>query len=134
MSKYGFNENEVRKTIITKVDKDGFHKEEVFDGNVDGGSSLLSVATMTVEDNGVSYLGPAIYDDEDESEEQPSVSYLSGPVNAGESLAIPVYKGLAMVNIENLSNCVVTGDAEIDPDVEGSLRVYGDFTIVGPNV
>lgn len=32
MSKYGFNENEVKKTIVTMIDKDGFHKETVYDG------------------------------------------------------------------------------------------------------
>lgn len=27
MGKYGFNKNEIRKTIVTMVDKDGFHRE-----------------------------------------------------------------------------------------------------------
>ena len=29
MSKYGFNPKELRKTIITKIDKDGFHERTV---------------------------------------------------------------------------------------------------------
>ena len=29
MSKYGFNENEIVKTVVDMVDKDGFHKEVV---------------------------------------------------------------------------------------------------------
>lgn len=33
MSKYGFDEKELRKTIITMIDKDGFHKEIVTYGN-----------------------------------------------------------------------------------------------------
>ena len=33
MSKYGFNEKELRKTIVTMIDKDGFHKEIVTYGN-----------------------------------------------------------------------------------------------------
>lgn len=33
MSKHGFNENELVKTIITMIDKDGFHKEVVSYGN-----------------------------------------------------------------------------------------------------
>lgn len=33
MSKYGFDEKELRKTIITMIDKDGFHKEVVTYGN-----------------------------------------------------------------------------------------------------
>lgn len=32
MSKYGFDEKELRKTIITMIDKDGFNKEFVVDG------------------------------------------------------------------------------------------------------
>ena len=33
MSKYGFDEKELRKTIITMIDKDGFHKEIVTYGS-----------------------------------------------------------------------------------------------------
>lgn len=33
MSKYGFDEKELRKTIVTMIDKDGFHKEIVTYGN-----------------------------------------------------------------------------------------------------
>ena len=29
MSKYGFNENEIVKTVVDMVDKDGFHNEIV---------------------------------------------------------------------------------------------------------
>ena len=32
MSKYGFNESEIRKSIIDMIDKDGFHKEVVMNG------------------------------------------------------------------------------------------------------
>ena len=32
MSKYGFNENEIRRSVVDMVDKDGFHKEFVVDG------------------------------------------------------------------------------------------------------
>lgn len=38
MSKYGFNENEVRKTIVDMIDKDGFHKETVYDGKYESGT------------------------------------------------------------------------------------------------
>lgn len=38
MSKYGFNENEVRKTIVDMIDKDGFHKETVYDGKYEPGT------------------------------------------------------------------------------------------------
>lgn len=33
MSKYGFDEKELRKTIVTMIDKDGFHKEIVAYGS-----------------------------------------------------------------------------------------------------
>lgn len=33
MSKYGFDEKELRKTIVTMIDKDGFHKKVVTYGN-----------------------------------------------------------------------------------------------------
>lgn len=35
MSKYGFDEKEIRKTIITEIDKDGFHKETVIYGDTE---------------------------------------------------------------------------------------------------
>lgn len=33
MSKYGFDEKELRKTIVTMIDKDGFHKKVVTEGS-----------------------------------------------------------------------------------------------------
>ena len=33
MSKYGFDEKELRKAIVTMIDKDGFHKEVITYGN-----------------------------------------------------------------------------------------------------
>ena len=48
MGNRGFNEKELRKTIVTKIDKDGFNKKEVFDGDV--GSSDFTFATMTIAD------------------------------------------------------------------------------------
>lgn len=47
MSKYGFNENEVRKTIVTQIDKDGFYKETVIDGKSSEETSDFSTATVT---------------------------------------------------------------------------------------
>lgn len=40
MSKYGFDENEVRKTIVDMIDKDGFHKETIYDGKYESGTVL----------------------------------------------------------------------------------------------
>ena len=47
MSKYGFDEKELRKTIVTMIDKDGFHKEIVTYGNEpyspdDSGDKLIA--------------------------------------------------------------------------------------------
>ena len=39
MSKYGFNPKELRKTIVTRIDKDGFHERTVEYANGSGESS-----------------------------------------------------------------------------------------------
>lgn len=53
MSKYGFNENEVKKTIVTMIDKDGFHKETVYDGKYEAGSTAEFNADGYIYDNSV---------------------------------------------------------------------------------
>ena len=47
MSKYGFNENEVVKTITTMIDKDGFHKEVITYGKFEP-SEKAHIATGLV--------------------------------------------------------------------------------------
>lgn len=49
MGKYGFNENEVKKTIVTMVDKDGFHKETVYDGKYEASSSPVDTPAFAVQ-------------------------------------------------------------------------------------
>lgn len=54
MSKYGFNENELRKTITVMVDKDGFHKEVVSYGKpaptpISAGAAISENATDATE-------------------------------------------------------------------------------------
>lgn len=55
MSKYGYNEKELRKTIITKIDKDGFHNRTVVYGKDSGesesGSSDWTSAKVTFADS-----------------------------------------------------------------------------------
>lgn len=49
MSKYGFNENEVKKTIVTMIDKDGFHKETVYDGKCEASSAPVDPSAFAVQ-------------------------------------------------------------------------------------
>lgn len=49
MSKYGFNENEVKKTIVTMIDKDGFHKETVYDGKYEASSVPVDPSAFTAQ-------------------------------------------------------------------------------------
>lgn len=49
MSKYGFNENEVKKTIVTMIDKDGFHKETVYDGKYEASSAPADPSAFAVQ-------------------------------------------------------------------------------------
>lgn len=54
MKNIGFNENELRKTIITKIDKDGFHERTVTYGKDSGsesGDGNFSTATVTIVNN-----------------------------------------------------------------------------------
>lgn len=53
MSKYGFNENEVKKTIVTMIDKDGFHKETTYDGKYEAGDTVEFDAEGYIYDNSV---------------------------------------------------------------------------------
>ena len=71
MSKYGFNPKELRKTIVTQIDKDGFHNRTVVYGKDSGesesGSSDLSTAKLTFADGestgkGYCVLCPTIVD------------------------------------------------------------------------
>ena len=59
MSKYGFNPKELRKTIITQIDKDGFHNRTVTYGKDSGGSqsSDWPTAKLTFADSNASGVG-----------------------------------------------------------------------------
>ena len=70
MSKYGFNENEVKKTIVTMVDKDGFHKETVYDGKYE--------ASNTAEFSAEGY----IYDNPDAGAKETVIFVINVPDNA----------------------------------------------------
>ena len=130
MNNRGFNEKELRKTIVTKIDKDGFNKREVFDGDV--GSSDFTFATMTIdnESNPVPmYL--CAHMDEEYTYLPGELMVFNGTFESGVSFRIPLYKGFAVFQIPFgvvLSGLSVSGDAEIDTD-NHVLKIYGDFTI-----
>ena len=84
MSKHGFNENELRKTITVMVDKDGFHKEVVSYGKpepahivtgiasnaneVAGGTFDITLLTLNVPEDASVYFKEFETDDEYEFE------------------------------------------------------------------
>lgn len=49
MSKYGFNENELRKTIVTAIDKDGFHKKTLFEGKSESADKKMEAEIAFVD-------------------------------------------------------------------------------------
>ena len=130
MSKYGFNENEIVKTIVTKIDKDGFHKKEVFKGNVDGGggSSDITYATMTVASGGSAVaLGiPAIEDNADLARIDTSERVYA----PGEVVTILLYKGQARGSLypSMRDNYAFSGDVEYDAP-NNLITIHGDFTV-----
>lgn len=131
MSKYGFNENEVRKTIITKIDKDGFHKEETFDGNVDGGSSDFTPVTMTVADDSDPFTmaAPVVEEAGDNNPAFIGVDNEMRPFSPGDVAKLPIYKGFALYRTDSsFDEAEVVGDAEMNMN-DRLLTVYGDFTI-----
>lgn len=130
MSKYGFNENEIVKTIVTKIDKDGFHKKEVFEGNVDGGggSSDITYATMTVASGGnaVRLSVPTLEDDTDSAKIDTSEREYA----PGEVVTVLLYKGQARASLyPNMrDNYAFSGDVEYDAPYN-IITIHGDFTV-----
>lgn len=84
MGKYGFNENELVKTITTMIDKDGFHKDVVTYGKpepvhistgtatsanaVDGTKVDVTLVTINVPEDAAVYFKAFDSDDEYEFE------------------------------------------------------------------
>lgn len=61
MSKYGFDEKELRKTIVTMIDKDGFHKEIVkygSDGSSEASSEFRGEVAYTADNKPVLFIMP----------------------------------------------------------------------------
>lgn len=132
MNNRGFNERELRKAIVTKIDKDGFNKREVFDGDV--GPLDITLATMTVaeESTSISMSVCAYKDAEGELPER--LETYSDTFSSGDVVSMPLYKGLAIVHLD--SNAVDSSDLSVSGNAEilssGSifaLKITGDFTI-----
>lgn len=70
MGKYGFNKNEIRKTIVTMVDKDGFHREI----NVNSSDEIGFLPTPTVD-------GAALISVNGKWTQQPGYGYSSDDEN-----------------------------------------------------
>ena len=132
MGNRGFNEKELRKTIVTKIDKDGFNKKEVFDGDV--GSSDFTFATMTIAD-GSGTVSMYVNTFEEATDEYPArLESYYGSFNAGDIVKLPLYKGLAIAHMDphnmHSSDLSVVGDAEIlEDDVILAVKIHGDFSI-----
>ena len=61
MSKYGFNENELRKTVVDMIDKDGFHKKVVIEnGSGSSSSNGLEENIYFVEDETNNEIGVTV--------------------------------------------------------------------------
>ena len=61
MSKYGFDEKELRKTIVTMIDKDGFHKKVVTygtDGSSEVSSEFRGEVAYTADNKPVLFIMP----------------------------------------------------------------------------
>lgn len=134
MSKYGFNENEIVKTIITKIDKDGFHKKEVFEGNVDGGwsSSDITYATMTVASGGsaVEMSLPFLEDYTDDHTDLSKINTSKRFYQPGDVVTVLLYKGQACASLypNSSDNYEFTGDIEYDT-FNKTVTIYGNFTV-----
>ena len=60
MSKYGFNENELRKTFVDMIDKDGFHKKVLFEGKTEPADKKMKAEMAFVDFMGLQNAALAI--------------------------------------------------------------------------
>lgn len=139
MSKYGFNPKELRKTVITQIDKDGFHNRTVVYGKDSGGSesSDWSTAKVTFIDSnssggGYSIVCPMVVDTGDP--ELGTVFTMSyelvnhdNPITAD----VPLFKGTCF-----LSQTFMFSDDEyaldVAPVLTGNVALSGNrFVITG---
>lgn len=131
MSKYGFNENEVRKVIYDLIDKDGFHEEHVFyNGNK---PQVISVAQVGIVNNLEEQLPVSMVQiDASVGYELRFKIYQPLPIQAGGSALfnmIPLFNGKYTLNLAQFGNNiipVIEGSAKAIPD---GVEIYGDCTI-----
>ena len=154
MSKYGFNPKELRKTIVTQIDKDGFHNRTVVYGKDSGGSqsSDWSTATITLKNNTSTafyFICPIAFSDSPPkpsrmrkaAQEEPVESGVPGlyivdtdPYKNGMSVSIEtiLYKGVLMVPISlMIASATFDGDVSSDLSLDLSENVkivdYDDY-------
>lgn len=160
MSKYGFNPKELRKTIITQIDKDGFHNRTVTYGKDSGGSGSgdFSRATITIHNESrfnFYYCCPRIIEDEDD---ESLVPYLDasklGPFGGNENVSFEtvLYKNVLELPFDVIFSfadgltsiatfyiaCTVlgSGNVEVVEDEDNDynyLRITGDCEITIKN-
>ena len=137
MSKYGYNEKELRKTIITKIDKDGFHNRTVTYGKDSGGSgsSDWSIAKVTFIDSnssgkGYPVLCPRVIDTGD-PEMGTIFSMSPGRVSYDNPLTmnVPLFKGTCY-----LPGALMLSDdkyrMDIAPVLTGNVTISGNMYII----
>lgn len=136
MSKYGYNEKELRKTIITKIDKDGFHNRTVTYGKDSGGSgsSDWSIAKVTFIDSnssgqGYPVLCPMVVDSGD-PETGIIFTMSSERVNNSNPLTvdIPLFKGACHIS-EGLMFDADTYEYSIAPVLTGNVILLPNVNI-----
>ena len=137
MSKYGFNPKELRKTIVTQIDKDGFHNRTVVYGKDSGGSESgdWSTAKVTFIDSnssggGYSIVCPMVVDTGD-SEMGTVFTMSTDQVSHDNPLTvdIPLFKGACY-----LPQALTFGDDEyrmdIAPVLTGNVTISGNMYII----
>lgn len=145
MSKYGFNENELRKTITTQIDKDGFHKETVTYGKDSGESGTGDFSTCTAT---VSFTGEITESDFHLNvpclDKNGTYINIVSVYDESDEYTVVLYKGYAILSTlsyAELYECEFEGDIYSVEDlteeeqlifsdlVEGQYVVKGDFTV-----
>lgn len=137
MSKYGFNENEVRKTITTQIDKDGFHKQTVTYGKDSGGSGEWTTANVTFINTGDENHVPYYVNISNIHENTFNIcEHLEVHDSSPLVATIPLFNGEARIDYSAFESFnsndtpIVEGDVEFVNDDNGLyFRVFGDCSI-----
>lgn len=148
--KKGFNPDQLRKTIVTKIDKDGFNERTVYYGKDSGGSGDWSTAHVTFicqnEDpsnsNGYIVYIPVFNPDYPDMicvgalgvypNDDPPIE-VEVPLYKG-SLILLCYPGLehpCILNVDFGITPVVSGEVSLQPSLYGADEPGWDIVITG---